>query len=50
MKVLAYCVRPDEMEGFKKYSKKYGHEVDIRSEPFSPETAHLAEGYDGITI
>lgn len=50
MKVLAYCVRPDEMEGFKKYSKKYGHEADIRPEPFSPETAHLAEGYDGITI
>lgn len=50
MKVLAYHVREDEMEAFKKYSEKYGHDVTTIPEPFSPETAHLAKGYEGISI
>ena len=50
MKILAYCVRPDEMDGFNEFSKKYGHEVTTVAETFSPESAPLAEGYDGITI
>ena len=50
MKVLAYHVREDEMEAFKKYSEQYGHEVTTTPQPFSPETAHMAEGYEGISI
>lgn len=50
MKILAYCVRPDEMDGFNEFSEEYGHEVTTISETFSPESAPLAEGYDGISI
>lgn len=50
MKVLAYCVRPDEMDGFDKFSKKYNHEVTTTPQAFSPESAALAEGYEGISI
>lgn len=50
MKVLAYCVREDEMDGFIKFSEKFRHEITTIPESFAPETAYLAEGYDGITI
>lgn len=50
MKILAYCVRPDEMEGFNEFSKKYDHQVTTIAETFSSESASLAEGYDGISI
>ena len=50
MKILAYCVRPDEMSSFEKFSAKYNHEVKIVKESFSPATAHLAEGYDAVCI
>ncbi len=50
MKILAYGVRPDEMQGFREFSKKYGHEVTTVSESFSPESAYLAKGYEGISI
>lgn len=50
MKVLAYCVRPDEMSSFEKFSEKYNHEVKILKESFSPATAGLAEGYDAVCI
>lgn len=50
MKILAYCVRPDEMEAFGKFSKEYGHEVDLVPQTFSPESAPLAEGYEGVSI
>lgn len=50
MKVLAYCTRSDEIDVFNKLSSKYGHEVTMIPENFSPETAHLAKGYDGITF
>lgn len=50
MKVLAYCTRSDEIKEFNKYSQKYEHNITMIPENFSPETAHLAEGYDGIII
>ena len=50
MKILAYCVRPDEMESFETFKIKYNHTVDIIKESFSPSTAHLAKGYDAVSI
>lgn len=50
MKILAYCVRPDEMESFEKFKIKYNHTVDILKESFSPATANLAKGYDAVSI
>lgn len=50
MKVLAYCVRPDEMSSFEKFSSKYNHEVTIVKESFGPSNANLAEGYDAVSI
>lgn len=50
MKVLAYSVRPDEIDGFNKFSKQYGHDVKIISTNFNPSIANLAEGYEGISI
>jgi len=50
MKILAYCVRPDEIDSFKNFSEKYGHTVDLIPDSFGPSVAHLAKGYDGISI
>ena len=50
MKILAYCVRPDEVESFGKFSEQYGHEVELIPQSFGPEVAHLAKGYDAISI
>ena len=50
MRILAYCVRPDEMSSFEKFSTKYNHEVKIIKESFSPSTAVLAEGFDAVCI
>lgn len=50
MKILAYCVRPDEMESFEKFKVKYNHTVDIMKESFCPANAHLAKGYDAVSI
>ena len=50
MKILAFCVRPDEMESMEKFKKKYNHTVDIVKESFCPDNAHLAEGYDAVSI
>ncbi|SFC88653.1 D-isomer specific 2-hydroxyacid dehydrogenase family protein [Clostridium uliginosum] len=50
MKIVAYCVRLDEMSSFEKFSKKYDHDVKIVKESFSPATANLAEGYDAVCI
>lgn len=50
MKVLAYCVRSDEMRSFEKFSDKYNHEVKMVKESFAPSTAVLAEGYDAVSI
>ncbi|MBX7356230.1 lactate dehydrogenase [Clostridium chauvoei] len=50
MKILAYCVRPDEMSSFEKFSKEFNHEVKVLKESFSKETAYLAKGYDAVSI
>ena len=50
MKVLAYCVRPDEISSFEEFSKKFNHEVNTLKDSFSKETAYLAKGYDAVSI
>lgn len=50
MKVLAYQVRPDEKQYVKTLAPIYGHDVIMVSEDFSPDTAYLAEGYEGLMI
>lgn len=50
MKILAYSVRPDEIDAFNEFSSSYGHNVKIISTNFSPQVAHLAEGYEGVSI
>lgn len=50
MKILAYCVRPDEEASFAEFKKKYNHDVELIRESFSPSTAHLAEGFDAVSI
>lgn len=50
MKILAYAVRPDEESSFTQFAAALGHEVTLRREMFGPETAGLAEGYEGISI
>lgn len=50
MKILAYCVRPDELDAFKEFSSHYGHEVTTTSDSLNLESAKLAKGYEGISI
>lgn len=50
MKILACCVRPDEVASFEQFSKTYGHEVKLIPQSFGPEIASLAEGYDAVSI
>lgn len=50
MKIIAYAVRPDERASFAKFAAAQGHEVTLCSESFGPATAHLAEGYEGVSI
>jgi D-lactate dehydrogenase len=50
MKILAYCVRPDEVASFEKFSSKYGHEVKLIPQSFGPEVVALAKGYDAVSI
>lgn len=50
MKILAYCVRPDELESFETFKNRFNHTVDIVKESFTPNTAHLAKGYDAVSI
>ena len=50
MKILAYSYRQDELEYFKKFSDKYGVEVELTKEKPTLETAHLAKGCECISI
>ncbi|WP_217589460.1 NAD(P)-dependent oxidoreductase [Lentibacillus saliphilus] len=50
MKIIAFNVRPDEIESFETYSKQFNHDVDIQSNLFGPHNAHLAEGYEAVCI
>lgn len=48
MKVIAYCVRPDELASFAKHSQALNMELTLEREKFSPENAHKAKGYDAV--
>ena len=51
MKIFVYNYREfDEAEYFQKFSKEYGVELGICTEEPTLETAHLAEGYEYISI
>lgn len=50
MKILAYGVRKDEIESFKKYEKEFNHEVKLVKEHFITDNAGLAKGYEAICV
>lgn len=50
MKIKAYAARPDELASFKKYGQQFGHQVSLERQSLSPQTAELAEGFEGVAI
>lgn len=51
MRIFVYNYREfDEAEYFQKFSKEYGVELGITTDPPTLENAHLAEGYEYISI
>ena len=50
MKILAYACRPDEAPGFEKFTKELPIEVTYVYESLSSSNAHLAQGFEAVTI
>ena len=51
MKIFVYSYREfDEAEYFQKFSKEYGVELGITTDDPTMENAHLAEGYEYVSI
>ncbi len=50
MKIIAYAVRPDEQEAFKKFEAQFQCQITCCPQSFSPETADLAEGHGSVII
>lgn len=50
MKIIAYACRPDEAIAFDKYSKELNLDITYIKESLSSENAHLAEGFEAVTI
>lgn len=50
MKIIAFAVRPDEQEAFKKYEKQFNCSITLCSQAFSIETVDQVKGYDTIII
>ena len=51
MKIFVYSYREfDEAEYFQKFSKEYGVELGICTDAPTLENAHLAQGYEYVTI
>lgn len=50
MKIITFNTRDDEMDSFTEFSKGLNQDITHLKERFSPETAHLAEGYEAISI
>lgn len=48
-KIIAFGVTQEEAEVVKKWSTDQNIHVDMTPEYLTPETVHLAKGYDGIT-
>jgi len=50
VKILVYSHRKDETEFFKKFSEEYNVEIELTECEPSVETAHLAKGFECISI
>jgi D-lactate dehydrogenase len=51
MKILLYSVRPDEADAIATYRSTHPElTIDTTTVDLHPDTAHLADGYDGIAI
>lgn len=50
MKILMYSVRPDEQAAIHDWADRHQVQVDTNDLEFHPDTAHLAQGYDGLII
>lgn len=50
MKVIAFAVRPDEKSAFQRFQSELEIEVTYVEESLSVQNAHLAEGFDGVSI
>ncbi|MGX6592542.1 NAD(P)-dependent oxidoreductase [Cetobacterium ceti] len=48
MKVLAFAVREDEKEFFKKYGQEYNIKIDYISENLTENNVDLCKGYNGV--
>ena len=48
MKVIAYAVRADELEAFKKFEKHFNMDITICHDYLSEKTAHLAKGHETV--
>lgn len=49
-KIIAFAVRPDEMDAFNRFSKEMKLEVQIVQESLSKENVHLTKGYEAVTF
>ena len=49
MKIIAFGVRKDELPYFEKFADEFSIEYATTSKELTPETAHLAEGFDGVS-
>lgn len=50
MKIIAYAVRPDELDAFEKVSKQLNVDVKLVNESLSSSNVHLAKGYEAVSI
>lgn len=50
MRIIAYSVRKDEIPYFEKYAAKFGVTFALTEKDLTAETAHLAEGFDGVSV
>lgn len=50
MKILAYAVRPDELNAFARFEEDLNLHVDYIKESLSPENVDKAQGYDAVTF
>lgn len=48
-KIIAFGVTSEEAEVMEQWSKAHSIHVKLTPEYLTPETVHLAKGFDGIT-
>ena len=49
MKIIAFGVRKDELPYFEKYADEFSIEYATTTKELTPETVHLAQGYDAVS-